>query len=227
MDDALARLRWLQLHDTAFPSGRFVHSNGLESWLVAHPDAGEDEVAELAESYLSDSVGTLDAVAAGHAWWATTSTAQTELDRLVGTFKLAASARTASESAGRQLALIARRVFPEAATLDYLVDVAAERVPGNDAVVEGVLCRALGIDRHSTVLGYLRSRYAGLLSAAVRLGRVGPIWAQQRTHQSAALLLSLTAQALTTDLSALSSTTPDMDIHAMHHESTTTRLFTT
>jgi urease accessory protein len=93
---ALAQLAWLQLHDSAFPTGRFVHSNGLEAWLGGHPSAGESDVVELARSYLVESVAALDAVAVAHAWSAERLDDQLALDRLVTSYKVSESARIAS-----------------------------------------------------------------------------------------------------------------------------------
>ncbi|OJZ63046.1 hypothetical protein [Mycolicibacterium diernhoferi] len=60
---ATAVALWLQLHDSAFPAGRMVHSDGLEEWLYH--------------------------------------------DELIASYKLFDNARTASVSAGRQLAATA------------------------------------------------------------------------------------------------------------------------
>jgi signal transduction histidine kinase len=45
-----------------------VHSNGLEAWLAAHPQAGPDVVVALARCYVAESVATLDAIVLAHAW---------------------------------------------------------------------------------------------------------------------------------------------------------------
>ena len=42
-DPDVAVALWMQLHDSAFPSGRMVHSLGLEQWLAgADPQATTD-----------------------------------------------------------------------------------------------------------------------------------------------------------------------------------------
>lgn len=33
-DHGVALMAWMQLHDSAFPAGRLVHSHGLEEWLA-------------------------------------------------------------------------------------------------------------------------------------------------------------------------------------------------
>src|SRR5690606_23358087 len=98
IDNPAATLALLQLHDSGYPAGRFVHSNGLESWLGAHPAAREHEIAEVGRSFVLDTVAGLDAVAMAHVWRRDGLEELLELDRYVSAHKLSASARTASTS---------------------------------------------------------------------------------------------------------------------------------
>jgi len=222
-----AELAWLQLHDSAFPSGRFVHSNGLEAWLAAHPDADADVVADVVETHLRHNVATLDAVCVAHAFRAGSVDELVRLDHLLRAHKLSAAARTASESCGRQLALAARRTLPPLADEEFLARVTAGETPGNLAVVEGVVHRALSIDLPRAVVGHLRSACSGMLSAAVRLGRLGPLEAQRRIFAAAPVLAQLARTAAGTPLDDIAAVTPQLDVYAMRHETTAARLFST
>ena len=222
---AQARLAWLDLQDGTFPAGRFVHSNGLEAWLGAHPTAGEAEIAELVGAHLAGSVASLDAVFVAHAW--REPDRALELDRLLTTHKLSAAARAASEGAGRQLALAADRVLGERGRGGYLAGVLAGDGPGNQAVVEGVLHRSLDVDAETTVLGFLRGAVSGLFSAAVRLGRLGPLGARRLTFDLHGRIAELATVALGADLARVHTGAPELEIHAMRHERVTTRLFAT
>lgn len=223
----LAELAWLQLHDSAFPSGRFVHSNGLEAWLAAHPDAEETRIHAVVRAYISGTVATLDAVVLGHAWAADSPETLCELDHLHRAYKITHAARTASESCGRQLATVARRTLTVTTDIEYLQIVIAGHTPGNQAVVEGVVQQALGIERSRAIAGAIRSSYAGLLSAAVRLGRIGPMRAQQFIFDDTSWIADLTRTAECAPLTTMTSFVPELDIAAMRHETATARLFST
>lgn len=225
-DPDLAALAWLQLQDSALPAGRFVHSHGLEAWLEAHPAAGEPEVAALAGEFVAGSVAPLDAVVLAHAWGADDGRLG-ELDRLLRTYKTSASARTASQGSGRRLARLARDAFGPLAGSPHLAAVLAGSVPGNLAVVEGLVHAALGVPRRQAVLGFLRAAHAGFLSAAVRLGRVGPTAVQRLLHAHHAALVRSADRALRTDLDGLGTCVPELDLHAMRHETRAARLFAT
>jgi urease accessory protein len=226
-DSPLALLTWLQLHDSAFPSGRFVHSNGFEAWLANNPAADTRAIAALARTYVAESVATLDGVILAHAWSAPGTNTLLALDRLTTAHKLSESARRSSTSCGRQLTSIALRALPPTASNAFLARVIDGTTAGNQCVVEGVIHRALSIDRHTALLGYLRSAYAGFLSVAVRLGRAGPIWAQQQLFAARQFLADSAEIALAKALDDAHTFTPELEIYAMQHESSSARLFTT
>lgn len=222
-------LAWLQVHDSAFPSGRFVHSNGMEAWLTAHPAADEARIAELSAAHLRDSVASLDAVALAHAHTDAAEDTATlvHLDRLVRAHKLTTAARTASESSGRQLATTLRRVLPPLAGHEYLALAERGSTPANLPVVEGVATALLGIPRRTAVKGHLRSAHAAMLSAAVRLGRAGPLWAQRLSFATSREIDALARTACATDLTEMSTATPELEVHTMLHETLSVRLFRT
>ena len=224
--DPVALAAWLTLQDSAFPAGRFAHSHGLEAWAAANPRAGEQDVIELARTAVTDAVAPLDAVFLAHAVRSSPQ-ALPELDRRLGTYKITAAARTASQRTGRQLALTASRVLPDAEAIDFLGAVLAHETPGHQAVVEAAVHRHLGIGARLAVLGFLRGTLAGLLSAAVRLGRLGSLRAQRALLAEAGHLAELAADAEAAALDDAWATVPELEIHAMRHETATARLFTT
>lgn len=224
---------WMTLHDSAFPAGRLVHSNGIESWLRAHPDADADAITTLALDYVTASIATLDAVFAAHAWRARPTAAGPDLDRLVDldrmllTHKTSAIARDASLQPGRQLATTARRVGLAGTAAPYLESVIGQAAPGNLAVVEGAICAAIGVDLPVTVLGTLRSALAAALSAGVRLGRLGAMSSQRCLVAATPTLTELVDDVLATDLDDVATGTVALETWAMRHTRYAPRLFAT
>ncbi|MGU3652360.1 urease accessory protein UreF [Mycolicibacterium sp. A43C] len=222
---------WLQLHDSAFPAGRMVHSHGLEEWLHRRPEAGADAVETVVCAYLRHGVATLDATITAHAWLADDLDTLAELDDLAATYKLFGNSRTASVSAGGQLAATALDIgigyIGIGQRHPYLLAVSTGSVPGHAAVVDGVVQALLGIPRHVAVIGVLRSMMASLLSAAVRLGRLGPLQSQRIQLRNAESMAVLAHAACERPLSELSSVSPALEISGMCHEERTSRLFAT
>ena len=221
----LRLLSLLQISDSAFPSGRIVHSNGVEAWLTGHATARETEILEMMHCYLAESYAPLDASAIGHAWRCTTLRDLLRLDQLITAYKIADYARTASESCGRQLAWLAQQVLLAEQQVPFMAEVAAGTTPANLCVVEGALSRALGIGLNESVLSGIRSAFAGMLSVAVRLGRVGPLWAQEMLHEARPRLIGLTRLAVATSVDDVRSACPELEIHAMRMQAVRTNLF--
>ena len=226
-DRATAIALWVQLHDSAFPAGRMVHSHGLEEWLAQRPDADAEAIETAVCGYLLNGYATLDATVTAAAWrdWQSAQSLG-ELDELMASYKLFDNARTASVSAGRQLSATACDIGI-AAQHPYLRAVLAGSTPGHAAVVDGVVQAYLGVTEQLAVLGSLRSLMASMLSAAVRLGRLGPLQSQRIQLRTAATMTQAAASACERPLSELSSLSPTLEISGMCHEERTSRLFAT
>lgn len=217
----------LQLGDSALPIGRFVHSHGLEAWLGEHPEAGEEAIAELVESAVTEAIAPLDGAVLAMTHRARSGDELAALDRALTTRKLAAPARRASQACGRRLAALAARMTDDPLVCQLCAAVAAGRTDGNLAVVEGALARALGIGAEDAVLVELRGAAAGLLSAAVRLGRLEPQGAQLVLHALAPALEAAAAAALDAKLHDLRATAAELDVMLLAHRRADARMFMT
>lgn len=226
-DPDIGAVLWMQLHDSGFPAGRLVHSHGFEEWLASHPDADAGMLEAAVLGYLVHGHAPLDATITAHAWRMSDSPHRlAELDDLTGSYKLFGNARTASTSIGRQLAATATDI----GMVDddpYITGVVDGIFPGHAAVVDGAIQSRLGIPAHLAVLGSIQSLMASLLSAAVRLGRLGPLQSQRIQHRAAGLGVQLSREACGRPLDDLSSTAPVLEISGMRHEERTSRLFAT
>lgn len=223
--DPGALAAWLQLHDSALPAGRMVHSNGFEEWLARRPDAGPAEIERAVLDYLEHGYGPLDATVTAAAWRAAPAAdALIELDAVLASYKLSSHARGASSAAGTQLVAAARQIGL-VGDEPYFTAVLAGTTPGHLAVVEGALQSGLGIDLQLAVLGSTRSVLASILSAAVRLGRLSSLAAQRIAYRNIGLISEVAAAACVRPLDDVSSTAVQIDIAGMQHEVRRQRLF--
>lgn len=229
MNDPTALLAWLQMHEDTFPSGRSVHSNGVESWLLNNSCASVDEVCSLAITFVKYGFGTLDAVATAHSWAATDCIELIAIDDLLTSYKLSENARTASQACGRQLTNLLFAVnFPGwSPAIEYLNAVRNGEATGNVAIVNGIAQHAFGIAQLEAVLGGIRSAYSGVLTAAVRLGRLGIMRAQQELLLHREELIRLAVAAIQTPLEQIHSAIVELEICGMQHEARSARMFTT
>jgi urease accessory protein len=223
-------LHALQLADGTLPIGRFAHSYGVEAWYEANPGMEAETLLELVRSALLGSVATLDGASTALAHSAASRRDLAELSRIDAALtsrKLSAPARRASVFCGGRLAALARSMGIPGAIGELADEIAAGRCDGNLAVVEGTVGAGAGIPREQTVLTAARGHASSMLSAAVRLGKLG-------TGRSQALLFELTPDidrcarvALGVSVDELRSTLPELEIHVARNERREARLFMT
>lgn len=219
----------LQLADSALPIGRLVHSNGLAEWLACNPTASDRETEELVRTTVVESVAPLDGVALAHAYRCRSIGELIEIDVFLGAHKLSEPARTASMDCGRRLARLAPNLIVSAPDhlSEFLASVDARSTPGNLAVVEGAVTRAIGITAEEAVLIELRGAASALVSAAVRLGRLGAIPAQAVLSRLAPRLAVEAKQCLEAPLDDIRTFGGELEIAALAHQRNDARLFTT
>ena len=157
--------RVLQLADSAFPTGGFAHSFGLE----AAAQAGE--VRDL-RAFVSDAIwqagyGALPLVRAAFLDVA----AHPILDARAESFLANHVANRASRTQGRAFVSTCTRIFPEVA-------IATEGLRMHLAPLWGAVFRALGLKLEDSQRLHLWSTARGVLSAGVRLGLAGTLEAQ-------------------------------------------------
>lgn len=233
MQDALV---W-QLVDSAFPTGAFAHSLGLESaWHHGEVATREDLRRFVEATILQAASGTLPLVNAAHRQ----PDRLAEWDALNDAFLSNAVANRASRQQGRTLLASAARIFASS-TLDALYarvvsTPRVERVTPNSqtptptscahvAPVTGAVFAALGVSLETTQRVVLFVAARGVLSAAVRLGVTGSYEAQRLQSECAAWAATVQARYHDAGPDDMAQTAPIIDIIQGAHDRLYSRLF--
>jgi urease accessory protein len=225
----------LQLTDSAFPSGRYTLSYGLEAFvqagLVTRASSPESLQALLTDQ-MCHGVATADAVALACAHRAVRAdrgpvdlTLVGRADDRLTAVKLPREARESSARVGRQLLATAAEAFDHPPVAYYGAAVRAGHHPGNAAVAQGLISALLNIPVEHAVAGELYAFAAGWLTAAVRLSVTDHRVAQWVLHRLGPQLSSATTAACAGGLADIRSCTPLADLMAMRHERASLRLF--
>jgi urease accessory protein len=223
-----------QLADSAFPTGGFAHSAGLEAaWQ-------HGEVRNRAEllSYVEVSLQQLGRAALPFVNTAYDEPARLiELDQLCEAFLSNHVANRASRAQGRAFLTAVERVFPERRSptrqasggeLDHAgLEAGAPTSFAHYAPVFGACLRRLDVPRDTVIRLFLFGHLRGLLAAAVRLNIAGPMEAQILQHRLAALAEDIAGRSAAISLDDLAQTAPLLDLWQGAQDRLYSRLFQT
>jgi urease accessory protein len=209
-----------QLVDSAFPTGAFAHSLGLESAWQHGEIASRDDLQAFTEAAgLQAASGALPLVNAAYREPARLA----EWDALHDAFLTNAVANRASRVQGRTLVASASRIWPSPALARIQIDVAS--LCAHVAPVTGVVFRALGVPRETTQRIVLYGAARGVLSAAVRLGITGSYDAQRLQSTIGLWSAGVLARHADAGEHDLAQTAPIADVLQGAHDRLYSRLF--
>ncbi len=227
MTDTAALLVSLQLSDSAFPSGFYTMSHGLEGFSQARrADAGG--VRELMTDMLVHGVGPGDATALARAHEAAVAGDWEQVrrvDRLLLATKLNAELRTASVRSGHQLTAIAREAIGGPELDEWSRAVTAKETPGCQPVATAVAYAAAGVGTEQAVVSDLSAWAVSFLGAALRLRLSDHRQVQVVLHAVGPVIAAVAADALRRTTDDLGGCVPTADVMSAQHEHAEARLF--
>uniref|UniRef100_A0A131Y9M5 Urease accessory protein uref posttranslational modification n=1 Tax=Rhipicephalus appendiculatus TaxID=34631 RepID=A0A131Y9M5_RHIAP len=172
--DTNSLLNLLQISDSAFPTGSFAHSAGLE----AAYQRGFLTTSEKVEKFLlasTENVGSFSIpfVREAHQLW-TDLEAIRALDRLLN-----ASLSNHIANRGRSLIQTACATYKDVKLTEVQKWIYDGKLMGHQAVMYGLVCAFLGVPEDQAVMSFLFSSLRTTVAAAVRLGAVGTLEGQR------------------------------------------------
>ncbi|HEY4177366.1 MAG TPA: urease accessory UreF family protein [Kofleriaceae bacterium] len=210
--------RILQLADSAFPTGGFAHSAGLEAALHAGTVHGSTGVARFVEqAILATAHGLLPFVSAAHRG--------ADVDARCAATLWSHVATRASRAQGRSLVDVAARSFGIQSLMELRARIATEATPGHLAPMFGVVTCALDVSVDDALATFLHLQVRSLLSAAVRLGALGPTEAQALHGRLDPQLDAALALAKTLTIDDVAQTSPLAELVQAGQDRLYTRLF--
>jgi len=211
-----------QLIDSSFPTGGFAHSGGLE--------------AAWRGGFVADDASLVDYLAAQLCQWANgpapltrMAAEQPELivdaDRRCDLLMNHPVANRASRAQGRGLLATAQRIYPIEEIEWLQTRLSAGQSPSHFAPIFGAVCHGLNVNPNRAVGLFLFIQLRGAISAAVRLGVVGPLAGQAIQHHLAGRADDMARAAIKLQPDQIAQTAPLAELFAAGHDRLYSRLF--
>ena len=230
-----------QLADSAFPTGGFAHSAGLEAaWQHGEVRNRTDLICFIEASLRQIARAALPFVGEAH----DESERLAEFDQLCDAFTTNHVANRASRTQGRALLSAVERVFKvgqasrlpgERVSASALIPAAALPEAGGTpallyahlAPVFGSVMRRLEVPRDTALRLFVFNHLRGLVAAAVRLNIVGPMEGQAIQHQLSAQVEAVARHGAVLTLDDIAQTAPLLDLWQGAQDRLYSRLFQT
>lgn len=224
---ALTRL--LQLADTAFPTGAFAHSLGLEAEHAAGGLRGEHDLERLLRRHLEGlATSDLVVVRAAHA---VASSPAPDLDALIAVdreldaTRATRETREATRATGERFLIAAAELLDDPVLALLHAAVGSGETPGTLPVAWGVACAAVGVDAEEAVRAQAFTALSALAAAGQRLVPLGGVATQRALWRAGDAIDAAVAVSATIDPSAPCSFVPEVDVRSAQHERQRVRLF--
>lgn len=220
-----ALLRLLQVSDSAFPTGAFAHSLGLEAFAEAGELRSAGDLSRVVRLHLS-AMSTSDCVALRAAYGESSLERLFYADRLLAATKLTRELRAASSSTGKRFLLSVAALGVESETLSAFVGaVRSGASPGNLAVGYGVVGPALGVGVEEALHAFLFASVASLVAAGQKLVPLGGNVAQRVLYELGGEIENSAEISENLEVEDMHAFSPTVDARSMMHERQRTRLY--
>ncbi|GAB6152335.1 urease accessory protein UreF [Desulfosporosinus burensis] len=218
---SLIGLRLMQLADSAFPSGGFTQSFGLETFIQGDDIKTKQELAQFMQTFLYFTWRPTDLLAVKLAWKAALQSDMKHLyllDKRLNAMKLPSESREGSVKMGRRLRQLLGEIDP-----NYFSGV---HFPyGHQGIILGHYGAVVGIELTSLLAAYAHMTTASLIANGVRAIPLGQTSGQQVLALLQPLLDTCIQWATTATAKDWGGSAPAFDWAGMAHERLYSRIF--
>ncbi|WP_176560359.1 urease accessory protein UreF [Brevibacillus dissolubilis] len=229
----------VQLIDSAFPTGSFSHSFGLETAMQEGRVRNAAQLTEWLRSYVTGSLSPMEGAAVLYAYQLAqrliaeepnselTRENLKELDRKLTLSKLARESREGGMKIGRRYLYSVLELYPDSGLKEYESWVTQGECFGNSCIVHGWICAYLLQAPALTVVSHMYASVNSLVQNALRSMAIGQTDGQKVLQALIPIIEAEARKMVLTPVSEASLSCHNLmqEIEAMRHETLYSRLF--
>jgi len=229
MQSSIAKkLALMQLADSFFPTGSFTLSHGLEALVQDNKIQSITDLLIFIELLLRYKVGTTDVVALLHSYEGCKDNDLATIlqaDRMLFVQTAIAKQRETQRQSGRALLMVASETWQDERIVMLKQATAQGQINCLHPVIFGAISTIVGLDKADAAISFLHGLVTSILGAAIRLGVIGHLQAQQALSQLAKVMEQVWLTAKSMSLDRMWSGIPSIEMAQMQHPQLNQRLF--
>lgn len=221
-------LHLIQIHDSAFPSGSFAHSFGMETYIQEDAIASESDLKKFCEMYIRENFASGDAIIANEAYHLAKNgdiEGLVHLENISHAIKLSPETRKGSMMMGRQFLQTVQPLSEDELLQSWYEKFKSKEVKSHYAVVYGIYTASLGVDARSSLETFLYSSITSLVLNAVRAVPLGQMGGVKTVHSLIPVIQETAKIVMESNLDNLDNNSVALEISSMQHEFLHSRLF--
>ncbi|XP_077510409.1 uncharacterized protein LOC144121205 isoform X1 [Amblyomma americanum] len=181
--DTNSLLNLLQISDSAFPTGSFAHSGGLEAAYQRGFLTSSEKVQQFLLASLENAGAfSVPFIREAYRQWIDLEAIRS-LDRLLNASLNNHVANRASKQQGRSLIQTACATYRDPKLTEVQNWIYDGKLFGHQALMYGIVCAFLGVSEDQAAISFLFSSLRTMVAAGVRLGAVGTLEGQRMQFQ--------------------------------------------
>lgn len=181
MENFKALSRFIQILDSVFPSGAFVHSFGLEPHIVLGKVNDSDELKTYLKNIIVDQYQKLEYVAVEEAYNLLEQKQQNKLIKVdnkyaaMFTYEYAKASQDMGQNYLKQLECSVQKEEVQ----DYFKSIKSNQAFGNEIFILSAYAYDMGLDKESFLLLWTKKMLINIASCSLKISRIKPTQIQQ------------------------------------------------
>lgn len=221
-------LHLLQIHDSAFPTGSFAHSFGMETYIQENVLRNEDDLKQFCNMYLRHNLASADAILVKEAYYLAKKRDIQGLIRLESIchgIKLSPETRKGSAMMGRQFLHTVYPLNDDELLKHWYEKLKSKEIKGHYSIVYGIYTALLGVNVKKALETFLYSSITALVQNAVRAVPLGQMSGVKTVFSLLPVIQETARHVMALDLDDLDNNSIALEIASMKHEFLHSRLF--
>lgn len=222
-------LHLIQINDSAFPTGSFAHSFGMETYVQENVIRNDEDLWEFCDMYLRQNLASTDAIFVKEAFELAKvgdREGLIHLEKICHGIKLAPETREGSAMMGRRFLQTIYPLHDNHELLTYWYQKFKEQeIKGHHSIAYGIYCALVGADVQDAIEAFLYSSVTALVQNAIRSVPLGQQSGVRTVYSLLPVIKETAKSVMEKNLDNLDNNTVALEIASMRHEYLFSRLF--